>query len=140
MPSSFISVCQWPILKQHTKRVENKLCSFFMINLHAYKLFLIKSILVYISILFASLLVQVTDSPSFPLYHTLIKPLKTLKKACLRYSLHQSVHLLVVRCFCMVMSFKSWYCFQLVHLYLKCARKIWNTLLYQVLCDKNISC
>uniref|UniRef100_A0A8C0NID9 Uncharacterized protein n=2 Tax=Canis lupus TaxID=9612 RepID=A0A8C0NID9_CANLF len=62
----------------------------------------------YINLLFASLLVQVTDSTSFPLYHTLVKPLKTLKKeACLGCSLHQSVYLLVVKCFCMVMSFKS---------------------------------
>uniref|UniRef100_A0A8C7AZE8 Uncharacterized protein n=1 Tax=Neovison vison TaxID=452646 RepID=A0A8C7AZE8_NEOVI len=62
---------------------------------------------VYISILFASLLVQVTDYFFSSVPHPCIKPLKTLKKACLEYSLHQSVHLLVVKCFCMVMSFKS---------------------------------
>uniref|UniRef100_A0A673TIQ4 Uncharacterized protein n=1 Tax=Suricata suricatta TaxID=37032 RepID=A0A673TIQ4_SURSU len=60
----------------------------------------------YISTLFASLLVPVTDNFFFSVPHS-CKTFEDIEKACLGCFLHQPVHLLVVKCSCMVMSFKS---------------------------------
>lgn len=127
--SGFISVCQWPILKQHTKIVENKLCSFlWSIYMHIrWVVFNQTDLNVYKHS--ASLSVQVGHwFCFFSCVPHLCKTFEDAGEICLRFSLHQSVHLLVVKCFCMVMSLKA-DTDLLVHLYLKCARKIWNTLL-----------
>lgn len=127
--SGFISVCQWPILKQHTKIVENKLCSFlWSIYMHIrWVVFNQTDLNVYKHS--ASLSVQVGHwfylSSCVP---HLCETFEDAEEISLRCSLRQSVHLLVVKRFCMVMSLKA-DTDLLVHLYLKCARKIWNTLL-----------
>lgn len=77
-----------------------------MIHLHAYKMsFFNQTNLNDVSILFSSLLVQVGHY-FLSSVHTLVKPSKTWK-ACLRCSVHPSVHFLVAKYFCMVRSFKS---------------------------------
>lgn len=54
---------------------------------------------------------------------TLTKPLRTLRSSP-RRPLHLAACLSVVECLCMALSHKDREWFQLVHLYLKCARKI----------------
>lgn len=92
--SGFISVCQWPILKQHTKIVENKLCSFlWSIYMHI-RWVVFNQIDLNVYKHSASLSGQVGHRfYFFSCVPHLCKPFEDAEEMCLRCSLHQSVRL-----------------------------------------------